>query len=212
MLKLPTVTLCAVTSIKLPETIAVMRDAMSKVEFNVSKIVTHIRPSIHGWAMNLHRPSMNMEAYSHCEELKSLSEYSHYIFHNRPFYTPHVLYIQHDARLLNPDAWTDEFLQYDYIGAPWPAGHITPEIVVGNGGFSLRSGKLVETIAALGLTLNTPPYDNEDVNICYNHRAILERHGIRFAPPALAARFSRELPLPAEYEQGTPFGTHKRNL
>lgn len=204
MLKLPTVTLCAVTSIKLPETIAVMRDAMSKVRFSRATIVTNVAQYHLLWGYD------DKEAYRYCDELKSLSDYSQYVFHNRPFYTPHVLYIQHDARLVNPDAWTDEFLQYDYIGAPWPPGHITPEIVVGNGGFSLRSGKLIETIQALGLTLNTPPYDNEDVNICYNHRAILERHGIRFAPPALAARFSRELPLPAEYEQGTPFGTHKR--
>lgn len=33
--------------------------------------------------------------------------------------TPHVLVVQYDGFILNPDAWTDEFLEYDYVGAPW---------------------------------------------------------------------------------------------
>ncbi len=33
--------------------------------------------------------------------------------------TPFALVIQYDGFILNPDAWRDEFLDYDYIGAPW---------------------------------------------------------------------------------------------
>ena len=32
----------------------------------------------------------------------------------------HVLVIQDDGHIVNPDIWDDNFLDYDYIGAPWP--------------------------------------------------------------------------------------------
>ena len=35
------------------------------------------------------------------------------------FDTDYVLTFQSDGFILNPDAWTDEFFDYDYIGAPW---------------------------------------------------------------------------------------------
>ena len=34
--------------------------------------------------------------------------------------TSHYLSIQADGWVLDASRWTDEFLEYDYIGAPWP--------------------------------------------------------------------------------------------
>jgi hypothetical protein len=59
---------------------------------------------------------------------------------NNYFDTDYVLTFQSDGFILNPDAWTDEFFNYDYIGAPW--AH-----TVGNGGFSLRSKKLMNFVS-----------------------------------------------------------------
>ena len=34
--------------------------------------------------------------------------------------TSHCLLIQSDGFVLFPDKWDDSWLDYDYIGAPWP--------------------------------------------------------------------------------------------
>src|SRR6187549_1393747 len=49
--------------------------------------------------------------------------------------TSHALVVQWDGYVVNPDAWTDAFLDFDYCGAPWPWGDENRR--VGNGGFSL---------------------------------------------------------------------------
>ena len=101
----------------------------------------------------------------------------------------HVLVVQYDGFVLDPAQFAPLFLHYDYLGAPWPqfADH-----AVGNGGFSLRSRRLVEAVAAL-------PYDDaseaEDLFICRRHGAALARSGLRFAPREVAAHFSVEYPL-----------------
>jgi hypothetical protein len=41
--------------------------------------------------------------------------------------TSHVLVIQWDGYVVNADLWDDDFLRYDYIGAPWPAGRLGTE-------------------------------------------------------------------------------------
>jgi hypothetical protein len=92
-----------------------------------------------------------------------------------------MLIVQHDGYILNPDLWTDEFLEYDYIGAPWEDG------TVGNGGFSLRSQRLMETVASMTWRLH-----HEDCLICGPLRGPLEDAGFKFAPTDVAARFSFE--------------------
>lgn len=58
--------------------------------------------------------------------------------------TTHNIIVHPDGFAVNADAWTDEFLTCDYIGAPWlwwPDGEN-----VGNGGFTLRSRKLYDAL------------------------------------------------------------------
>jgi hypothetical protein len=71
---------------------------------------------------------------------------------------------------------------------------------VGNGGFSLRSRRVLEASRELPLD---PPLI-EDVIICRRCRPDLERQGIRFAPEAVASRFSYERMPP----RGDEFGFH----
>ena len=91
-----------------------------------------------------------------CEEssipIKNMKDYSRFMIYNLNEHvdSDFALTIQHDGFIINPNAWRDDFLDYDYIGAPWPwreQGFVTPfgeHISVGNGGFSLRSKKLLE--------------------------------------------------------------------
>jgi hypothetical protein len=99
----------------------------------------------------------------------------------------HWLIVQWDGFVLDPGAWRPEFLEHDYIGAPWP--RIEGERAVGNGGFSLRSRRLLQALADPQMVVSHP----EDVCICHLNRDRLEQqHGIRFAPRALAEHFAFE--------------------
>lgn len=102
--------------------------------------------------------------------------------------TAFVLIIQFDAFVLNPHAWSDEFLQYDYIGAPWWEGG---KHVVGNGGFSIRSKRLLELLKT-DSSISRPAGVPEDWFICVDIRDHLEQRGMRFAPVEVARRFSFE--------------------
>ena len=104
------------------------------------------------------------------------------------------------AKLAAKFSMENEFLQFDYIGAPWSNKVvINPNLVldlkenpVGNGGFSLRSRKLVEATAKINFKSLKFPIKNEDLIIChYLYKKMLESD-IHFAPPKLAAQFSIE--------------------
>jgi len=113
--------------------------------------------------------------------------------------TKHCLYIQYDGVPINKSLWTDDFLKYDYIGAPWP--HLPEGMNVGNGGFSLRSKKLLDACRdpAIQITDGNRWLANEDHAICVNGRKLLEhKYQIKFATTKVARQFS--------YETGTFFG------
>lgn len=105
--------------------------------------------------------------------------------------TDFVLMIQYDGFIVNPDAWTSEFQKYDYIGAKWK---YTDGLNVGNGGFSLRSKKLLEVLSDDMISIERDSLKNgEDHYICRIYRRFLESHyGINFASEDIADRFSYE--------------------
>lgn len=97
----------------------------------------------------------------------------------------HVLVIQWDSFVTHPQLWSDDFLRYDYIGPVWPHHPKTP---VGNGGFSLRSKKLLNVIQQPGFMKKHP----EDYCICADNRDFLEQKDIRIAPVNIAEQFAVE--------------------
>lgn len=146
--------------------------------------------------------------------ITDLDSYSRFMLFDlwRSISTDFALIVQADSWVINPDLWTNEFLNYSYIGAPWhPNTHFTKEgkeIRVGNGGFSLRSWELLSAfrIYRLEFTDGGKGFKNEDGNICNYHREELEGWGMKFAPVEVAARFSTELTVP---ETTKSFGFHK---
>lgn len=119
--------------------------------------------------------------------------------------TTHALFIQWDGMPAHADNWRDEFMDYDYIGAPWPW---YPEpYTVGNGGFSLRSKKLLELTPMLHQEFGREEWRwLEDGMIGITFRDWLVSQGIKFAPTELAAKFSREHP----HAPTDSFGFHHR--
>jgi hypothetical protein len=99
----------------------------------------------------------------------------------------HFLIAQWDSWITHPELWRDEWLTYDYIGAPWP---FHQELAVGNGGFSLRSARLTRFVAEHKneIDLTWP----EDSALCRTHRRFLESCGFRWAPDEVASSFSFE--------------------
>ena len=113
--------------------------------------------------------------------------------------TSHVLVVQWDGYVVNPAAWDPTFADTDFIGARW--FWFRDRMTIGNGGFSLRSRRLLEALRDPRIVL----HDAEDVTIGRTYRRLLEdEHGIRFATEAQADRFAYE----AAYPIGTPFGFH----
>ena len=121
-------------------------------------------------------------------KLSSNNDYGSIIFNVIPEHVTeeHFLIIQWDGFPLFLENWTDEFLKYDYIGAPLLNGW------VGNGGFSLRSQKLVQTMKKLNVNVDLSNKEDqpEDDIICTKFRVQLESYGIQFAPLSVAERFS----------------------
>jgi hypothetical protein len=149
--------------------------------------------------------------------------YSHFIIYelHKHINTEFVLIIQDDGFVINPDKWDDTFLQYDYIGAPFP---IPPEndnityrdpfgnlMRVGNGGFSLRSQKILKLGSELNLEWKPYfGYWNEDGFFTCHNRHLYEENGCVYAPVDVAARFSHERQT-AETIGITPFGFHGKD-
>ncbi len=144
------------------------------------------------------------------DRIRSLSDYNRIIFEMLPakVETDFVLVIQFDGFALNPSKFTEDFFSYDYIGAPWAAGRVPGRgATVGNGGFSLRSRRLLQVLSEMPQPIDlTQPEDNV---ICLTLRDELEREGVRFAPLDVARRFSVESD---RTEPVTPFGFHGLHL
>lgn len=108
-------------------------------------------------------------------------------------FTSHALVIQHDAFVHDASQWHEDFLLYDYIGAPMRG--VPADRAVGHGEFSLRSRRLLVALRMAAISDEAP----DDHLICQQHREHLERvHDIRFAPLELAQRFAQaSLPSPS---------------
>lgn len=131
--------------------------------------------------------------------------------------TEFILLIHADGFVVNPHKWDDNFLGYDYIGAPWglPKDNFSYRdfygdvVRVGNS-VSLRSKKLLKMPTEIGLEWANfdHGFAHEDGYLCVQHRHTLQEQGIAFAPLAIACLFSREKTIP-ENENVEPFVFHK---
>jgi len=126
--------------------------------------------------------------YVQAPPIKITKDYSNFLLTGLRQYiaSSHVLIIQWDSFIIHPELWTDDFLKYDYIGAIWPHHPKTP---VGNGGFSLRSSKLLDALASPDIPKRHP----EDFCICIDNQERLKKDfDIRFAPSEVAEQFAVE--------------------
>jgi hypothetical protein len=177
-MSLPQVTLCAVSCVNVPATLRAMEYSLAQIEVAAARLFTDypIRPT---------HPAVEVVPIP---RIASSAAYSDFLLNHLVdyVYTSHCLVAQWDGHVINATRWRSDFLDYDYIGASWP--QFTDGHDVGNGGFSLRSRRL--------LTLCRDPtfrqHHPEDIAIGRSNRAWLEGQGMRFAPRAIADLFSAE--------------------
>ncbi|MDR0781920.1 MAG: hypothetical protein LBF16_14765 [Pseudomonadales bacterium] len=177
-LTLPQVTLCAVTSLNLSATQYALERCLKQIAFADCKLLTDA-------CVAASHPEIRVVPI---ERLHSAAAYSDFMLRKLVDYiqTPYALVVQWDGHVLAASRWRPEFLDYDYIGASWP--QFTDGCDVGNGGFSLRSARLLRLCSKADFMAHHP----EDVAIGRINRPWLQTQGIRFAPRELAALFSAE--------------------
>jgi len=210
MLDLKNVSLVCVTSVNLERAIKAINFSIRGINFGEVLLLTD--------------KDLDLEAIKTIK-IESLDYvgYSRFIVYELHKYisNEYVILIQDDGFISNPEKWEDLFLNYDYIGAPFP---VPPDndnisyrdpfgnlIRVGNGGFSLRTKKLLQLPSLLNLEWK--PYFgfyNEDGFFSVHNRHMLEDNGCSFAPIEVSSRFSHEYKTP-ETEGILPFGFHGKH-
>ena len=203
MKKLKNITLVAMTSVNIPETIKAIEYSCKDIEFGSVKLISHEVPS------NL---PANIE-FNHIDRISNIDEWNYAIVYKLHEYikTDFAILIHDDGFIVNPSSWRNEFLKYDYIGAPWGHNHLLDRdgnpVKVGNS-VSLRSKKLME----IPSKFNMPwmKYDNnynEDTQICVWNRNLFLDNGIKYADFDVAKYFSHEEYF-EEYGDIKPFCFH----
>ena len=217
MIKLPQIALISINCVDPNEAAKAMVYSMRGIEFGQAILFTS-------------EPVVSSDPRITVKKIKKLNwhEYNDACLSiGRAFRSDYALFIQDDGFVINPDNWDPKFLEYDYIGAPWPSDpqwadqqvaraeihRVFPYNRVGNGGFSLRSRKFME----LSDHFHSCGLYGEDCYLCTIHYDYMIKHGIKFAPFELALKFSYENQLPEmEYPNklnpALHFGFHGRQL
>jgi hypothetical protein len=209
MINLDKVTLVLVTSVNIERAIKSLKYSMRGIKFAEVKLFTDLDVNPGDGIKVVKIPKIDY------------LEYSRFIVYELYKYieTDFALITQDDGFVVNPEKWDDDFMKYDYLGAPWPLptdnfsyrdsfGNI---VRVGNGGFSLRSKKLLKLSTDLELEWKSYfGFYNEDGFFTCHNRHIFENNGCVFPSIEVAAKFSHEIQL-KETLGIKPFGFHGKN-
>ena len=208
MFNLPQVTLVAMATTNIYATVRALIYSSRKIKFGRILLISHIKPWYLPKKIDFEYTSPNKDVYEWCHKI--IYELHKYIT------TDYIILIHDDGFIVNPEKWQDKFLNYDYIGAPWPIpkddsfldanGNL---VRVGNS-VSLRSKKILELPSKLNLPWEDENIGNyhEDGFLCCKNKLLLEKYGVKFAPIEVAKYFSHETMVP-EIEGIKPFAFHK---
>ncbi|MCL1971892.1 MAG: hypothetical protein FWG57_02740 [Endomicrobia bacterium] len=204
-LRLQNVTLAALACTYVYETVQAIKYSMKNIEFGDAVLVSHKKP--------FYLPK-NIR-YEYTPQNKSMNDFNYKMIYEMHKYinTDFMLLAHYDGFVINPDMWRSEFLDYDYIGAPWPKNNSLKDATgnicrVGNS-VSIRSKRLMELPSKLNIPF-VPAYKelyNEDLFICVKNKHIFESAGMKFAPLDVAKYFAHEASID-EIKGIRPFAFH----
>ena len=210
MKNLPTITLIAVDCTdRIKGTIQAMLFSMLKINFGEAKLLSHEKP-------NCLPPEIEFEKI---DKITNIDEYSKFVFLDlgKHIETSHCLMVQDHGYVISPEMWVNEWLDLDYLGCAWAVVPNTymanngERVRNGNGGFSLRSKKLLDLPKKMGWYLREEQgWKNEDGNVtCYWRKEMLEQ-GINYGSLADAVDFGYEKPMMENnYGRKKFFGFHR---
>lgn len=213
-LQLPQVTLVAMTSVNVKATIHAMEYSMRGIDFGDAVLITHKKPF--GLPQTIR--------YSHTSKLTNIDDFNYKMVYELGDHikTDYALIVHADGFVVHPEMWRDEFLDYDYIGAPWPlpkeGDTTTYRDIYGNicrvgNSAGIRSKRLMDfpkkaNVPWEGEYAYGKMWFYEDGFICCKIRHLLEAEGMRIAPLEVAKYYSHEQMIP-EVQGITPFAFHK---
>ena len=174
MLDLPDLTLVAVYTVCHELTEMAVAECTRHVRFGDVKLFTD-------------RPLRSQSDAIQIEPFSDLMQAGAFTTYEVPRYirTSHALFIHWDSWIIDPSMWRPQFLDCDYIGAPW---WYRDGLNVGNSGFCIRSKALIDFLAAHPAEF--PLAAPEDHVLCRHYRPQLPQ--FNWADEALAHEFSFE--------------------
>jgi hypothetical protein len=212
MLKLPNVTLVAMGSTDIEGMIESLKYSASKVEFGKVLLVTDADVEF----KSEHFKDIEVKW---CPPMKSIDEWNKAIVYDLGDYidTDYALLIHPDGGVGNEKAWDDKWLEYDYIGSPWPLPtddfsyrDINGTLQRVGNSVSLRSKKLMQLPKKLGMEWKPfHGFTNEDGFIAVNMRHEFVVNGCIFAPFEEAVKFGCETLLLEHFGKSHPFVYHR---
>ena len=156
--------------------------------------------------------------WEYAPHINNINDFNYYMFLElgKHVDSSHMLFVHDHAFVLTASLWDDNWLQYDYCGSPWPVvenAYLTDDgkrIRVGNGGFSLRSRKLLFAPKELGLKLeHRQGFYNEDGNVAVYQVDRLSKYGIKYMPLEEACKFAYENDVEENKGINNFFGFHR---
>lgn len=146
----------------------------------------------------------------------SYFDYNKWCLHSLSDYvsTDFGLLFQDDGYPLNPEMWRDEFMEYDYVGAPLPLDAnimFDPVDRIGGGGFTLRSKKLMDYTKTIPYPDQYGNHNNEDTIIVMEYRHKLKENGMKICPHNIARHFVIQNAIDDDHTVFNTFGYHGRD-
>lgn len=201
MKNLPNVDLALIDCANPEKALAVISHCSKMFNFGNVKLFTHVELDVPDHIQLIK-----------IENIDSIEKYSDFCLTLNDYISnEYVLLIQIDGFILNPEKWDDNFLNYDFIGAPFPLLDGEPNDI-GNGGFCLRSKFFLEYASKFQTTHGIP----EDRFLIQNNYDKAIEYGIILPTTEAAFKFSVENYLPhypvKDFDVNYHFGWHGKHL
>ena len=180
MLELPNVTLAAMTSVKLYETVKALEYSMQGIHFGEVVLITHRKPLFLPKGIT----------YRHTDKLTDIDCFNYKIAYELGDYihTDYVLLVHYDGFVVHPEKWRR----------------------VGNSVSLRSKRLLeFPRKADLKWEKDEEGFFNEDIFLCCRHKHDIEAAGMQIAPIEVAKYFSHEHPIPEIADVDAPFVFHK---